>query len=184
MIEIPPDIKDKIGKYKACAATRKFRDKLKTAGLCVFVCGRPATQGNVSCELCRQKENQRTRKRYKRARKIGKCTKCHKLAANGKIWCDSCSEKYKYNSLYYTYGLTKQDYDVLFDKQKGVCGICGKSESKVYKGVAWKLSVDHDHNTGKIRGLLCNNCNRALGLMQERKEVLYSAIKWISQEVT
>jgi len=61
-------------------------------------------------------------------------------------------------------------------KQRGRCGICGKKlRSKRYKAFA----VDHDHKTGRIRGLLCAKCNTALGLLDDDIERLERAAKWI-----
>lgn len=62
-------------------------------------------------------------------------------------------------------------YASLFEKQKGVCAVCKRAENGRYK----HLSIDHNHTTGKIRGLLCNNCNRALGLLKDSVEVLEAA---------
>lgn len=57
------------------------------------------------------------------------------------------------------YGITLEDYEVLLKNQGGVCGICGKPPKPDRA-----LDVDHDHKTGKVRGLLCHNCNyRVLG---------------------
>ena len=60
-----------------------------------------------------------------------------------------------------TFGLTLQDYQQMLDAQNGVCAICGKKPGKR------KLSVDHDHKTGIIRGLLCFRCNFGLGWFQD-----------------
>lgn len=58
------------------------------------------------------------------------------------------------------YGITLDEYDEMFDKQNGVCAICGM----VWVG-GKRLLVDHDHKTGLVRGLLCHRCNVALGLV-------------------
>lgn len=52
-----------------------------------------------------------------------------------------------------TYGITEAQYKEMFDAQDGRCAICGR------KPVRRRLAVDHDHNTGKVRGLLCYTCN-------------------------
>lgn len=62
--------------------------------------------------------------------------------------------------LKHRYNLSKEDWDRMFEKQNGCCAICGKHQSEFAK----TLGIDHNHQTGKIRGLLCYNCNRALGL--------------------
>jgi hypothetical protein len=58
------------------------------------------------------------------------------------------------------YGLTLEQYDELLEKQQRCCAICGESHD-VAKGKI--LAVDHDHTTGKVRGLLCHNCNTIIG---------------------
>jgi Recombination endonuclease VII len=63
------------------------------------------------------------------------------------------------------YGLSVEEYDVLLEVQNGVCAICKRPERRINNKSKklQALSVDHDHNTGRIRGLLCNNCNWGLG---------------------
>jgi Recombination endonuclease VII len=58
------------------------------------------------------------------------------------------------------YGITVAQYDAMFTAQGGVCAICAES-------VEGSLHVDHDHTTDAVRGLLCGNCNTAIGLFQE-----------------
>lgn len=69
------------------------------------------------------------------------------------------------------YGLNLEDYEELYKKQKGNCAICDKYFDK--------LDIDHCHKTGKVRGLLCGSCNRALGLMKDNIEFLKSAISYL-----
>ena len=64
------------------------------------------------------------------------------------------------------HGITIDDYNKLFEKQGGVCAICFE------KPIKRRHAVDHNHSTGKIRGLLCHNCNMALGLLKESPELL------------
>lgn len=77
--------------------------------------------------------------------------------------------KYRGYELKRKFNLTTKNYDNLFKKQKGLCVICGLLEVTKRKGRKLKLSVDHNHNTRKVRGLLCNKCNRALGLLDVDK---------------
>lgn len=58
------------------------------------------------------------------------------------------------------YGLTQAQYDMMLARQEGACATCGKAK-------AYKLHVDHCHTTGKVRGLLCAACNRAIGLLRD-----------------
>ena len=62
------------------------------------------------------------------------------------------------------YGITKDEYNQLLKEQKNKCAICRKKETQVNKkGEVYRLCVDHDHVTGKVRGLLCFSCNKTLG---------------------
>lgn len=76
------------------------------------------------------------------------------------------------------FGINYEQYDQMLKEQKGVCAICGCPETKPN---AKYLAVDHNHETGIVRGLLCNNCNRALGLLKDNKEILQSAIKYLEK---
>jgi hypothetical protein len=94
-----------------------------------------------------------------------------------KKWYKANPETVKNGDLKREYGITLEQYNQLIKQQNGVCAICGKSET----GKA--LSIDHDHNTGKIRGLLCQAHNRALGMFHDNLEELKSAIKYLESNV-
>jgi hypothetical protein len=111
----------------------------------------------------------------------------------GKVWYDKNKEAEKErNREYYEankdrvikrtskrslksrYNLTIEDLLEMLRKQNGVCAICGKPPKE-----GRNLDVDHCHETKEIRGLLCNNCNRALGHFQDSKENLEKAIEYL-----
>ena len=70
------------------------------------------------------------------------------------------------------FGMTSTDYDILFAEQNGLCASCGLPEWYRGKdGEIIKLSIDHNHETGKVRHLLCCRCNKALGSLQEDPEL-------------
>lgn len=71
------------------------------------------------------------------------------------------------------YGITAEEYDHLLAMQNGRCHICNDLPGK------HRLSVDHDHKTGRIRGLLCHNCNHALGKFKDNIIHLFKAIKYL-----
>lgn len=80
------------------------------------------------------------------------------------------------------FNLTLKDYNNLLEKQNNVCAICGKEEV-VFDKRANKikaLAVDHNHETGQVRGLLCNNCNQALGKFKDNIIYLQNAIKYLN----
>lgn len=70
------------------------------------------------------------------------------------------------------YDLTLDDFNLIMSDQKGCCAVCGKSSDKI-------LHVDHDHNTGKVRGLLCHNCNTGIGHLGDDPARLRAAIKYL-----
>ncbi len=74
--------------------------------------------------------------------------------------------------LRWRYGISTADYEALFQTQGGICAICQLSSAQA-------LRVDHDHDTGQVRGLLCHNCNAMLGLVREDADVLSSAIRYL-----
>src|SRR6266704_2618529 len=75
------------------------------------------------------------------------------------------------------YGITGEYYQRLLNHQDGVCGICGPITGR--KGASRRLSVDHNHGTGEVRGLLCMTCNDYLGLIKEDITILQRAIDYL-----
>mgnify|MGYP002413495967 CR=1 FL=1 len=71
-------------------------------------------------------------------------------------------------------GITKEHYEQMHKSQKGVCAICHQTCSKA-------LAVDHDHETGIIRELLCNSCNRGLGYFKDDKLRLFAAYQYLDK---
>lgn len=72
------------------------------------------------------------------------------------------------------YGITVDEYEAMLAEQGNVCAVCGESNEQLDKrnGRHRSLHVDHDHKTGNVRGLLCANCNTAIGLSQDSPERL------------
>ena len=70
------------------------------------------------------------------------------------------------------YGITSEEYAAFVEQQNGVCAICEQPDRRI--------GVDHDHATGKVRGLLCNHCNRALGSFGDDPERLAQAIRYLN----
>ena len=82
-------------------------------------------------------------------------------------WRAKHPDKQWASNLKLLYGITVAEYDAMWKKQGGRCGACRLPETATYKGVVKRLAVDHNHETGQVRGLLCLRCNRALGLLQD-----------------
>jgi hypothetical protein len=76
--------------------------------------------------------------------------------------------------LYHKYGLTMADYNAMLAAQDMACAICGQRPQKT-------LYVDHDHETGEVRGLLCVRCNTGLGMFRDSIRLLASAIVYLEE---
>lgn len=71
-----------------------------------------------------------------------------------------------------------EDYLAMLERQGGVCAICHQPETEKRQRC---LNVDHDHVTGKVRGLLCSNCNHALGQFDDNPETIRKAIAYLQK---
>ncbi|MFZ6002544.1 MAG: endonuclease VII domain-containing protein [Actinomycetota bacterium] len=80
--------------------------------------------------------------------------------------------------LYYrrTYGITADEVDEMLDAQNGGCAICGAKPERLAS-----MHVDHDHDLGHLRGLLCIACNQGLGQFRDNPEILLRAIVYLRQ---
>lgn len=99
-----------------------------------------------------------------------------KVNANSKKWIKNNPEKrkaiYKKSFIKKTYGLTLEDVESMKILQENKCKICNTLFVK-------EPHIDHDHVTGKVRGLLCTKCNVAIGMFEEDEERLISAIQYL-----
>jgi len=111
----------------------------------------------LACKIWRENNRDRTRFLYRR-------------------WSKNNPKKIKAKNLRFKFGITLEKYKEILDRQKGLCAICQK-EYKPRKNRS--LAVDHSHHTGKIRGLLCNVCNRGLGYFRDDISVLENAISYL-----
>lgn len=117
------------------------------------------------------------------------CTKCkqtkplnltffppHNKKKNGfDSWCRKCRATYRSSICRGQYRNSISDYDLIQLKQNTKnCMICGSIE---------KLVVDHDHMTNKIRGMLCNHCNRGLGHFRDNTKTLSKAIDYLNNPI-
>lgn len=86
------------------------------------------------------------------------------------------------NQLKSKYGINQQDYNNMLKEQNGVCAICGlpeKANNPNNNGKKKGLSIDHCHETGKVRGLLCGNCNTGLGYFKDNLDLLASTTSYL-----
>lgn len=94
---------------------------------------------------------------------------------------DRANENRRRWNLQNTYGLSVAEYNALLRKQGGVCAVCGKDEPNAHgrTGKQFRLAVDHCHETGAVRGLLCQKCNRAIGLLGDDPALMRKAISYL-----
>lgn len=113
----------------------------------------------------------------------GRCRPCQKAfsAAYYVANRDSLLAKMKANNLLKLYGLTLEAYEALLDAQGRRCAICGAETGWRHRqsGELKKLAVDHCHETGRIRGLLCDRCNTAIGKLNHDPDLLQKAIDYL-----
>lgn len=107
------------------------------------------------------------------------CLKCYRVTKT--TYRRKNKSIIKNANLKYYYGITFEYYEFMLNKQQGKCAICQNFPKSLTKNGKLKdLAVDHDHKTGKVRGLLCTSCNRGLGNFYDNKDLLIKAIEYIS----
>lgn len=99
---------------------------------------------------------------------------------NGRVeYCRPCGrERRRMNGLHERYGLTALEFDALMRAQGGTCAVCKKPPGKR------RLHVDHEHVTGRIRGLLCFKCNASIGYMHDSPALLQAAVSYLESADT
>jgi hypothetical protein len=107
----------------------------------------------------------------------------HKDKEAGRKYHEAYGKKHRDRITAKRHGLSLEDYQDLLIKQHGVCAICLKPEVTVH-GSSKKvqpLSIDHDHITNKVRGLLCSKCNTAVGLLDNSCERAQALIAYLER---
>jgi hypothetical protein len=79
------------------------------------------------------------------------------------------------------YGITPEQYDEMFASQNGVCALCAQPADPNGVRAASRLHVDHDHETGRVRSLLCNHCNRGIGAFRDDPDLMQRASLYVWQ---
>src|SRR5580700_4568805 len=140
---------------KRAAYFSAWRAKRKAAGLCT-------AHGTKmpNCVVCKEKGKQ------------------HQLKQQTRSDEDLARERMS-RAIYdmrHKFGLSKESYEAMLARQSGGCAICGSSMPGTRNGKPLvRFSVDHDHETDQIRGLLCLNCNAGLGQFKDKPERIYAA---------
>jgi hypothetical protein len=106
------------------------------------------------------------------------CPRCEKILPNEYFnatssYCKFCRRDYEWQ---YKYGLSPEQYYEMWKAQEGKCKICGKKPKD-----GSYLCVDHNAQTGEIRGLLCNQCNKGLGDFKDNPDSLRKAVEYLEE---
>ncbi len=78
------------------------------------------------------------------------------------------------------FNIARDDYYSMIENQNNKCEICKQSETRLFKGKLMRLCLDHNHQTGKVRALLCHACNTGIGKFKENIELLQAAIDYLN----
>lgn len=121
-------------------------------------------------KICRRCEHER-RAEHRRM---------HRGRENAARRRNSTYVKYRSSNLKKNYGLSIADYEAMLKAQNFQCAVCGREDNENHRsGRKIPLVVDHDHETGKVRGLLCGSCNRGLGDFRESVTAMVRAIRYL-----
>lgn len=94
-----------------------------------------------------------------------------------KVWYQNNKGRVRDLSLQRNYGIDLETYNEMFRKQEGKCATCSTHQSELKRS----LCVDHDHETSEIRGLLCDSCNRSIGLLKENLKTISNVIVYLKK---
>lgn len=103
------------------------------------------------------------------------CKECS--GARAKEWRDSNKHQLRNTAYKKKFGITLDEYEDRLKAQNYCCAICGEHENNF----KLRFAVDHDHETGKVRDLLCGQCNVAVGMVKENIDILTSMISYLMQ---
>ena len=112
------------------------------------------------------------------------CKSCHAKTSSAGYRKMSQTEKDRRNarSKAARYGMSLDEMLAYVDAHNGLCDVCGKPD-ETHRKATWtnKLTFDHDHVSGKLRGMLCSRCNIAIGSVEDNPETLYALAEYIER---
>lgn len=147
------------------------------------------SDGKKQCSKCAHYQDWDHFKKRKQDGKLylnSSCKACNKIYWDK--WVDNNKDHYQkikkqgQDLLHHNYkkyersGITKEQYEIVFEAQKGVCAICKQPPKDTHA-----LAMDHNHATNEFRGLLCKECNRSLGLFGDNIDTLTNAVIYLKE---
>jgi hypothetical protein len=133
----------------------------------------------IKCSRCRRMKPTSAfpKNASKRAGHDSECRRCKRNREN----TEEYREAKRFQALLRKYGITREEYETLYSAQDGRCAVCDRLEDKTNEyGEPMPLVVDHNHDDGEVRGLLCTGCNKALGLLGDDPHVISAAHLYLS----
>lgn len=135
-----------------------------------------ARQREYSRRYAQSTKGKVTRKRLNDSDNVKAMKARHRAEGGSKASYERNKDWYTNHDLIKRYGITLDEYNTMLDQQRGVCYVCGGVNSN-----GRRLSVDHNHETGEVRKLLCHPCNASLGSLREDISVLENMINYIKE---
>lgn len=132
--------------------------------------------GRKRCKTCRQYKDESEFTTNTSGLKDGLSLHCRQCQAEAR---ERAPMRIRESALKRMYGITVADYDRMYAEQGGTCAICRQPEKLVRRGVLQELSVDHCHATGRVRGLLCHDCNLGIGKLGEDSDRITAAAEYV-----
>ena len=123
---------------------------------------------------------ERSREISNRSKKKQREENPDKFAERNKNWRSKNVEKLRLYEINRKFNISSEEYKELQRKQNGVCAICECPETAVRRGIVLELAVDHCHDTGKVRGLLCSNCNTGIGKLKDSATLVRKAYEYLT----
>lgn len=139
------------------------------------------TQSKV-CKTCAKEATRRYRAKNDpdKGKPRTHCKNGHEISPDNTVTyggydrCLPCVKTWSKAQRFRRYGLSQAEFERILESQRGVCGIC-KDEMDGPR----KQHIDHDHTTGKVRGILCDQCNTAIGKFKDSPEIIIAAAEYI-----
>lgn len=166
---------------------RSYTPKPERTSTCGH-CGQPFTTKLDSKQFCSKRCGELARREREKqdrlARSARQCRGCGTDITGRRsdvVWCSqSCAARrperaaVRRRATLKQYGLSVEEFEAMLAKQRGRCAICGGTEPK---HTNW--SVDHDHVTGQVRGILCSACNTGIGQLQDDPDIIRKALDYV-----
>jgi len=172
----------------ACrCSSRKSKVRRRVLGICCD-CAKPAIAGERRCREHKEQGRQRNRARDAHTSAHGLCRNCGRRQVKlGTRRCEHCTRRVSWQRRHRLYGKSREQIEQLVSDQGHCCAACGLrfvgslTNDSGKPGGRFAPVIDHDHNSGRVRGILHNSCNTALGLLGEEPSRIRSLGEYLER---